>query len=471
MHSWLKIALAAAAAFALACTGLTESDFEVPPRGATETAEPEASPSVLNIPMTVTYAALKESVEAGLPVPLYKETGRELAGRVKMDATIKKDGETVVSSRGSAMIIEVPAKVRVKVYREKLSGETGATLGTGSASLIVRVSTTPTIGDDWSLVGNTALTWRWVDSPSMRIASFDIELSDRLDDSIDDAMVDAATAIDAAMLEEAPLRSAVEEVWTDLGTARQLKRVPPVWVRFAPEALFATDPEMSGTGMMVTIGARGVLEASLNERMADAEVGPLAAREAPPDDDGARLKVPVKLSWNNLKKTLSNNLEGMMFEASGAAATITEVVDIYPSGDKVALGLLVNIETPAGSVEAAAWVTGELVMDTAGERITISDFTYDAATGQALIDAAHDSLKSQITERLQSMLTVPISDEIADIETTFTEILSGVELSDGVVLSGTVSQVRILDVRQTDQFLILDTSVVCDLSMQVTASQ
>lgn len=471
MKAWIRPLLAASMlALALACSGMTDDGLEVPPQGASESEAADSQPSVLNIPMTIAWSAMQESVDAGLPTPLYSETGRELAGRMEMDTKIKRDGDPRVSSRGDAMIIEVPTKVKVKVYRRKLNGDKGSTLGTGSASLLVRVSTTPVIQDDWSMIGNTEITWRWTDSPSISIAGVDISLSDRLDDQIDAAMAEAATAVDAAMLEEAPLRTELEAIWTDLGTARQLKRNPPVWVRFAPEALFSTDPEMSGTGMKVTIGARGVLDASLSQRMNDAEVAPLADRQPPAADSGARLHVPLKLAWGSLKSTLAQQLEGTVFEASGASATITELVDLYPSGDSVAVGLNLSIETPAGSTDVTAWATGRLEIDSAGESLSIADFSYDAATGNAVIDSAHEALKGQIISQIKDLLTVPISDEIRTVESTFTEILAGVELSEGVVMSGEVSQVRMNGIRLSDSHLILDVAVICDLSLNVTAT-
>jgi hypothetical protein len=71
MRNRLRPLLAASLALALACSGLTGEDtLDVPPRGATESAAMEPAASVLNIPLTVTWAALQESVDAGLPTPL-----------------------------------------------------------------------------------------------------------------------------------------------------------------------------------------------------------------------------------------------------------------------------------------------------------------------------------------------------------------------------------------------------------------
>lgn len=447
-----------------------DSSLEVPPRGATESPDPDPVSSVLNIPMTISYAMLQESVEAGMPTPLYAEKGQELPGRLEMDTTIKRAAEPRVFQRSGALVIEVPTKVKVKIYRRKLNGERGSTLGTGSAKLTVRISTEPTIEDDWSMIGNTAVTWSWDDSPSITVASIDIELNDRLDDKIDAAMATAAKEIDAALLEEAPLRASVEETWSELGTARQLKRSPSVWMRFEPEAFFSDDPQMTGRGMEITIGAQGVLETSLSQRMSDIEVAPLADRQAPTSSSGARLNVPVQLAWGTLKSTMASKLEGMVFEASGASATITELVALYPSGENIAVGLKLNIETPAGSTEAEAWAAGRLVLDAAGDRITMEDFSYDAATGQAVLDAAHDALRDDIVAWVQQQLTLPFSDEIDNIKDTFTEVLAGVELSEGVLLSGTINQVRMRDVRLTDTHLILDASVVCELSLRVQAA-
>ena len=176
------------------------------------------------------------------------------------------------------------------------------------------------------------------------------------------------------------------------------------------------------------------------------------------------------MAWDSLRSTVAQQLEGSTFEASGASATITELVALYPSGENIAVGLTVNIETPAGSTEAEAWAAGRLELDAAGERISLADFTYDAATGQPVIDAAHDAMRDEIRARIQALLTMPLSEEIDGIESTFTEILAGAELSEGVVLSGAVSKVRVRDIRLSDSHLILDVSVVCDLSLSVQAA-
>ena len=124
----------------------------------------------------------------------------------------------------------------------------------------------------------------------------------------------------------------------------------------------------------------------------------------------------------------------------------------------------------SGSTEAEAWAAGRLELDAAGDRITLEDFSYDAATGQAVLDAAHDALRDDIMAWVQQQLTLPFSDEIDNIKDTFTEVLAGVELSEGVLLSGTINQVRMRDVRLTDTHLILDASVVCELSLRVQAA-
>ena len=198
--------------------------------------------------------------------------------------------------------------------------------------------------------------------------------------------------------------------------------------------------------------------------------GCCTSRRACQHDSGARLHVPLKLGWGNLRQTLAQQLEGTVFEASGASATITELVELYPSGNMLAIVLKLTIETPAGQTDVTAWATGRLEIDSAGESLFINDFNYDAATGNAIIDSAHEALKGQVISQIKDLLTVPISDEIRSVESTFTEVLAGVELSEGVLMSGEISQVRINNIRLSDSFLILDVAVICDLSLSVTAT-
>ncbi len=460
--AWALGALALCLLLSLACSGLLPSELQAPPRGASVTEAPPDQPSTITLPLSLDYDALQATIQEKVPQVLLDEQDREVAARIRVDAHAERSGDVGLRLVDDALRFILPVDVKVEVYRKRVGGKRGVTLGTIQASLLVRVDVQPKLGQDWSLELSPVVSHRWKKTPTFKSGPVQLDLEERLDKLLAPKWKEVQAKIAERLAEQQPVRQRVEQAWTQLAQPRKTRENPEMWLRFTPSALYASDPVLGKDALGITVGARGLLVGSLGEALGAVHPGPLPARGTPPRSSGARLAIPLLLDWDSLGAMAREKLEGGRYQtqlpagAGEASATLVELTDLYPSGESLALGLVLALESPAGDLEVRTWLMGRPAMDVASQTLTIEDFAYAASSGNSWIDAAHGAIAEEIRVQLSQRLSFPLGDQLNQLRSELNQALAKGRSRKGMSLTGKMDEISFSGVRLTDQAIEVD---------------
>ncbi|MEL6345722.1 MAG: DUF4403 family protein [Myxococcota bacterium] len=467
------------ACLASGCRGwFQDTTLEGPPRGAVKTEAPAPALSTVVLPVRISINALRRQLNASLTDPLYEEKGRSVTIGVAADLQVRKKGAVRVLPRGDRLRFDIPVRVRAEAYVPRRNGDRGAALGRGGAGLDIRATVKPTLTRDWKLNTETNLDFQWTDRPTIKIGGFNVDLSAQVDGPLRAQLPVMAKEIDRSMAHSTMLREQIEAVWDMLSSPQKVSASPLVVVRFVPRQLFATAPTISGRGVELDVGAVGSVAVDIGERMprrgfGERDGGRLPPRQDPPDDRITRLAVPLQLSWQGATREARSQLNGMSYDvdlpggAGRATAELSRIIDVYPSGRRVAIGAAVQVNTPAGAVQGTVWLLAEPTLDAERQVVRLKNVDFASKTSSGALNVSLNTTYERLRGRLEEQLVFPLKDQMDDLRKTMNTTLTEYDMGDGVILNGEFDSLALSGVRLADPHLIVDAVMEGTLSVKM----
>ncbi|MFT4977445.1 MAG: hypothetical protein ACI8S6_003350, partial [Myxococcota bacterium] len=430
----------------LACSGGGADDLEPPQRHATATeADAEARASELILPVTLSTAFIAEAVSAATPDPIYADDAVPLMASVMADTTVRRDGDISVAVRGESLRLTVPVRVKVEAYRERSDGSRGTDLGTVRAKMNLFADMTFAISDDWSLVADTELSYRWTRSPTLTVGSIKLDIASLLDPKLEEQLPAMAAQLEAELRKSKALRAEARKVWLAFQYPRVISKDPRVSLQLTAAGLSASDPVVTEEGLALTLGTTGVVAVTLGKVETDS-APPTRLPDRLPSSQGTRsqLFLPLYLSWDELTEQARGQLVGQSISsplpagAGEATAVITDVLGIYPSGDQLAVGVTLDARVPGADLAATVWMLGRPELVTHSQVLSLRDFSFAAATDSAVADLALKALYEKLREAAEQQLTLPLGPHLRALRGDADEAFGGSqEVAEGVELDAT----------------------------------
>lgn len=442
-----------------------------PLRGAALHTPPQAALSTISIPLTIAHEDLTTSLEEKIPEVLVDKQGEEI--REGWLADIKAIRPTPPVARGAdgKLIVEVPIEVGVKVYRAKraerrAAKEKDAPQGLGvSFSAVLEVSMDLDISDDWQLEAESEISHRWIEPPKLDVGPFKFNITKLVDKALAKKFEEIAQVVDERVREQDQLRLSIEKAWAKLGAQRQVNADPPTWITSEPEAIFASDLDVTEDTLQLTVGVSSRFTTVVGDPGAAPAARPLPPNSEPPERDGLNISVPVYLSWESLSAAANDKLADQSWELSGGTLTVTGV-ELYPSGNAVVVALSYRAET-AWSTDGVLYLMGTPVIDNKARRVEVADFDYVLDTWDVAIAGTNALMESGIEEAVRSRLGYDFGPELDAARATANAQLSERDTEKGT-LRCKLESIQIRGLYLTDEALVVDTRAKGTASLSVT---
>jgi hypothetical protein len=456
--------------FVLACAGW-QGDLEPPPRHATE-AERALQDSTLVLPITVSYETLRTAIASAMPAPLCTLEAQEIAASVVADITVRANGDITLVPRGDTLRMQVPVKVAVDAYRQKANGSRGVSLGEGSAALTLRLDMTFGLGEDWELLTDISPEYRWDRDPTMKIGPISLPVKGLVEEQLDAQLPALADTLEEMIADTKVLRPLVRKAWRSFLQPRQVTSSPAIAVQFAPESLTATDPQTTARGVQLTLGASGPLQVWLGDASQGSDSrSRLPDRQAPTaTNDSTRLQLPLYLEWASLTSLAKAQLVGQQFSADlpqntgTAEAVVTDVLDIYPSGDQLSIGLQLQLSASGQTIDATVWLLATPDIQAVQKTLTLGSFSFVAQTSSTIVNAALAVLSDPIEEAMQSQLSFPLETALDTLlQSANTAFRDQEEVADGIQLHADLTQLTLAGIELTETHLVVHSRISGEL--------
>lgn len=428
-----------------------------PPREVVAAPTSEPPTSKLVIPITLDAAALERQVQQQVPQVLLDVRDEPLEKGLVGDIRVVRAGAVQVSTASGALSVELPVRIEVKP-RPAVARGAKLSIGKVTGALTVQVRFRPEITPAWQIDPRAALTHRWDERAEFQVGPVRIDVADQVDGKLRTRLADVATELDRDLSADLDLRTKVEAAWAQLGQPQQLRDDPPTWLLFRPTTLGVGDPRLDTDGVHLALGVEGTLALVVGAKPDAPPAGALPNRRAPTGTGGAHLAVPVALRWDALVPALRTQLEGQRQTAelpTGGAAelTVLRLIDVYPSGGGVAVGVQVRLHALTQQTDATVWLVGK--PEVQGTDLRIGAFSYSAQSDSSWLDAAHAQVSDSLRELIAERLVVPLADRLAEVKDQVNQQLNGGAPPAGATLTAQVTDVSITGVQVTDEALVV----------------
>lgn len=460
----------------LACSG-GPNDLEPPPRHADVVAAEAPMDSVLVLPLTLSYGFLAETVGEAMPDPVYSLEAQKIAASIVADITVKEHGEITATPRGEALRFIIPVRVRVDAYRQKADGSKGASLGIGRAKMNLLVDMTFSISEDWALIADSNVRYRWIEEPTLDVGPVTLDVKDAVDRELKEQIPTIEAALEETIQASKSLRTMVRKAWRSFVIPRQISDNPLINAYFTPNTLTATDPQTEGAGLSVTLGASGPLQVWLGDNTPSLS-HPILPKRQPPTSSSqlTRVILPLYIRWEDLAEQARPQLVGLEMtaplpaSAGDATVTITDLIDIYPSGDKLAVGVTASVTASGQTVSVTLWMLGKPALNKMTQTLSLEDFTFAAETDSTIANIAMDALYEKIRDAAQEHLVLSLDEHLTALQKQADDAFGGDHtVSDGLTLTASFDNISLTNVQILEEHLALTARVRGVLS--VSASQ
>jgi hypothetical protein len=441
-----------------------------PERSLVQAPLPAPETSSVRIPLTIAASALRSQVTSKVPKVLLDVKDEQLDKGIVGDVYVERSGEPVVSTASGALTIDVPISMRVKP-RPGIAKGSKLSVGTVHGAMTVKVRLRPRLNERWAIEPHAEVTHVWTTRPVLEIGPLAIDVSRKTDEKLGPRLAQVAADLDRDLANDLDLRSKIEAAWNRLALPQRIKDDPPTWLAFAPTALSASDPKMDADGVHVTIGAAGQLALVVGAEAPTVDRRPLPDRSSPVGGAGVRIAAPISLQWETLVPELRKQVEGQHMQTDlptggQAQATLTRLIDVYPSGTGLAIGVQVRVLAAGQTVDVTLWLTGTPELH--GTELRITSFAYTAASDRAWLDTAHAALSGTVRDRIAERLVVPLDGRLTEVKDTVNAHLASSPPVDGVAVRGEVTQVALDGVHLTEQAMVVRASLEGTWTVTVT---
>ncbi len=456
--------------FALACGGgTTQLSASAPPRTVSAAPPTQSALSVLSVPVLLPEAELVKQVQSKLPTELVSEEDKAVHPAVRADLRVTRTGEARVKLKADRIKVTLPADVVAQI-RPNLPGPRGKAPAELTASLDITASIRPELTADWLLLANTEITYKWTKPAKLSLGLIRLDISKQLDQMLPAQLATAATKLDADLKQEGMIRAKLQEAWSQFGKAEQLAKDPPVWLRFGPQSIHLTDPDPMHKGLMMLASITGTLDLTMGDRPPDLELGPLPDKGKRPPAKGMQIRLPLRLQWSTalaqVRKALQGQEQVVALPTGGhATVRIVEVVDLYPSGEGIAIGVRAELESPLGNLKLLTWLQGRPVIE--NQQLRVEDFTYTADSNSMLLDSVHSYASSTIRDQVATQLVVGLAEELETARTQASANIGKPRPGPGPRLEGRIDRLDLTGIEITEQYLIVHTDVRGEISARL----
>ncbi|MEL6346801.1 MAG: DUF4403 family protein [Myxococcota bacterium] len=513
------------------CFSTTDPVETAPRRYVTQQAPtPTIGDSVINVPITMSLAAVREGINSDLPIVMVEDS-QEIQKNVTLDLKVSRRGDLQMAGTDAGHIgVTVPLDILATIHRT--GAPTGAAQaeveapapGTeasdseaepkrgrvrlpprpprpGSSGLLPPPPPRPTrpalppkpqpltatveaqldlaidlvvqISEDWAMEPTANATYNWVERPNLSLGPINVDVTRAVDETLAEKLPEIAKAVEDKIRETDDLSEKIGQAWSELSTPREIPAPAPVWLAIEPRALFISDPTAHGEALSLNAGMVGKVQTVLSETAPPASPRPLPNRTRPPaNTEGLSLLLDVAVGWDALSAEASTAAAGQRWpiEVSGAEAgtfTLTGA-ELYPSGTSVAVGLSYAATSALWDTEGTLWVQGKPTLDKEKQEIRITDFDYTLDSWElAAVGANAETIRDLLRSQLEELLVFSFREPITEKMAEANQQLNAVDVKGGT-LSAKLQDVSVQEVFLSEEALNLQVAFRGGLAMAMS---
>lgn len=410
---------------------------ERPVPGSSAAPVPQ-EPSRIALGVEIPLSTVQEEANRGLPGELREEKKDRVCDSVRMGpswspwvervcADVRYDvrvrsGPVSISRGPSANTLRASVPVRFDGtvgFRGDLADVLSLDRKNFDGSIVVYSDVSVGIGSDWcpALRANTNFTWQ--EDPRLEVIDgVYVGIDDLIEGPLNNALNGVSSSI-AGAVDCPALRSDLEQAWASASFPIGGSDEPVGYVNVKPRSLGLSAFTVDAGA--IRLESLLVADVAVEEEPADGTALPLPElARIPAVPSELALNLPVRIGYDTLVREAEAALVGKEFSAeseAGESRVRIREVEVFPSGDRLALGLSFRADLPSRLLDAEGWiyVLGSPTVSDDGTTVSVEDVSFARIVDNDAWNLLSAVFENRIVSELEDALTFDVSPQLEEM--------------------------------------------------------
>ncbi len=392
--------------------------------------------STVNIPVSIALTDVERQINSQVNGLVYEDNSLTDNDDDQFMTKVWKRAPIQVTAQDSLFFFQVPLKIWAKAGMSVL----GFTKYQETEfELTLKFATRFSIDKDWTAsTQTTAQGYDWVKKPALKIAGFDVPVTNIVGRLIDKNLGKITKALDEQIHKQIDLRTPVLTAWNTIRQPYLVSEKYRTWLLVVPKRILITPFRFEKGAIRSTIGIEGY---TLTQTGTKPDVRPavtipelIVSKEIP---DQFRIGLLSEATYAEAAKVVSDEFVGQSYEFRDGRYKITiRGIELYGQNNN-----LIIKATLEGSINGAIYLRGQPFYDQQTRTISLRDLHYDLDTKNILYKTASWLLQGSFARTLEKQLTIPVGSQIDEARKSLQARLTNNQITKGVIINGKLEQV------------------------------
>jgi hypothetical protein len=393
--------------------------------------------SVINLPVDIDLKKIEKAVNDKFKGLIYEDNNLE---DDNMQIKLWKSQNFVFNASGNQLQYRIPVKIWSKFgWKIEKFGISLSDYYDVVGEIALKYKSSLTITRDWQVKTTTTSDgYEWITKPTLSIAGITIPITAIANLALKSCSGIINNQIDKAITQTVELKKEVEKAWTTMQAPMNVNTDYNIWLKITPLEIFTAPLSTQQNHIKVNMGAKATIESFVGYQPDSIQPRALPGLSfVQKADDAFTLNFSSDVTFKQISDIAQKELVGKEFIQGKRKIKITKF-DVFGSDGK-----MMFMTEIVGSVKGVIYFTGVPVYNSDSNVIEMKDIDFELNTRNALINSANWLLHGTFLHMMQPYLKFPVSDQIKEMKTTFNKELANYKVTDGVVLMGQVSDIKI----------------------------
>jgi hypothetical protein len=434
----LLTASIALAMFLFSCSSSSKIAGDAPkPAELYANAQETPLVSSLAVPVTIVLDDLVRSLNTSLSSKaLYEDFSYDDNGKDELMLSAWKSQDVTMFLSGNTIKYRVPVSLWIK--RRLMVGEAEA-----SGELALSFKTNFTINPDWTLTTKTDVEYHeWIKQPVLKTGLGNIGIETLANLGLNRSKKTLAETLDRVVNQQLSLKPYVEEIWSSVQAPVLMSDEYKMWVKTTPLSIGMTPLTTDTRNIRTTLQVQCHNDVNFGEKPAfreNTKVPNLVQLQSATDD--FQMQFATDVPFPEAERLAKGMMVGQVFE-SGKKKVRVDDIKIWGNNDR-----LIVLSQLSGAFNGKIYFMGKPRYNAAKNAVEVADLDFHLDTKNFLHKSASWMFQGPIKKQMAAAMTFPLDENIAELKKSVQETLNRYEIAPGVILTGTLDEVKVLDTR------------------------
>ena len=393
--------------------------------------------SIINLPVDIDLKKIEKAVNEKFKGLIYEDNNLD---DDNMQIKLWKSQNFVFNAFGNQLQYRIPVKIWSKFgWKIEKFGISLSDYYDVTGEIALKYKSSLTISRDWQVKTTTTSDgYEWITKPTLSIAGITIPITAIANLALKSCSGIINNQIDKAITQTVELKKEVEKAWNTMQAPMNVNTDYNIWLKITPLEIFTAPLSTQQNHIKVNMGAKATIESFVGYQPDSIQPRALPGLSfVQKADDAFTLNFSSDVTFKQISDIAQKELVGKEFTQGKRKIKITKF-DVFGSDGK-----MMFMTEIVGSIKGVIYFTGVPVYNSDSNVVEMKDIDFELNTRNALINSANWLLHGTFLHMLQPYLKFPVSDQIKEMKTTFNKELANYKVTDGVILIGQVSDIKI----------------------------